>query len=112
MSVCPPHPEDQKFLDPCTHGVVCNRCGAVLALYAKGIPYGLPYPVRSHNSPASAQVVDTKKLPTLIRCPGCWREVGLSDAQIEKIKKSDADHVSLPCCPRVSREEVLKRAKG
>jgi hypothetical protein len=110
MSVCPPHPEDQKYFDPCISGLVCNRCGTVLILYSKGIPPSFPYPVWPLNSGPMARVVDTNRPAATISCPINWVPVEVSQEILDKAKVSEK--VTLPCGHTVPAKEVLKRASA
>jgi hypothetical protein len=74
-----------------------------LALYAKGIPYGMTYPIGP-----MAQVVDTNKPAATINCPINWLPVELSKELLDKAKVSEK--VTLPCGHTVPAKEVLRRA--
>jgi hypothetical protein len=99
------HPEDQKYFDPCTHGLTCNRCGEVLALYAKGIPYGMTYPVGAMN----CRVVDTNRPAATITCPINWVPVEVSQELLDKAKANPDEKLTLACGHTVPAKEVLKR---
>jgi hypothetical protein len=109
MTPCP-HPEDQKYFDPCISDLVCNRCGTVLILYSKGIPPSFPYPVWPLNSGPMARVVDTNRPAATISCPINWVPVEVSQEILDKAKVSEK--VTLPCGHTVPAKEVLKRASA